>query len=59
MVDIVLEITASLFGTVIDDWFPNQSWWVKAIVVGSFVFAVLMVCYFTIFFPVFGNPRGG
>jgi len=58
MVDILLEIIGSLFGTVVDDWFRQQSWWVKTIVVDTVVFIVFIICYFTVFLPFFSNSGG-
>ncbi len=58
MVDIVLEILGAIFGTAVDEWFQQQSWWVKGIVIATIVFVVLMILYFTVFLPFFSQPRG-
>jgi hypothetical protein len=58
MIDFLLEVIASVFGDVFSDWYERQSWWVKAIVISTFVFIVLMILYFLVFLPIFGSSRG-
>lgn len=58
MIDFLLEIISSVFGEVFTVWYERQSWWVKAIVISTFVFIVLMIIYFLIVLPIFGSSRG-
>lgn len=57
MIDFVLDIISSVVGEVFSDWYHRQSWWVKAIVVSTFVFIIVMVIYFLVVLPLFGSPR--
>jgi len=58
MIEFVLEVISSIVGTVFEDWYQRQSWWVKAIVVSTFIFIILMILYFLVFLPLFGSTRG-
>lgn len=58
MIDFVLQVISSVVDTVFEDWYPHHSWWVKAIVVSTFVFIVLMILYFLVFLPFFSTSRG-
>lgn len=58
ILDIILSVLASIFGTAIDDWFRHQSWWVKTIVVATFVFFVIMILYFLAVLPLLRSSRG-
>ena len=57
--EIILSILANIFGDAFDEWYSRQRWWVKTIVIGSFVFAVLMILYFIILLPIFRSAWGG
>lgn len=58
MIDFLLEVISSVFGEVFSEWYERQSWWVKGIVISTFVFIVLMVIYFLVFLPIFDSTRG-
>jgi hypothetical protein len=58
MIDFLLEVIASIFGDVFSDWYKRQRWWVKGIVISTFVFIVFMILYFLVFLPIFSSSRG-
>jgi hypothetical protein len=58
ILEIILSVLGDILGTAFDDWYQQQRWWVKGIVISTFVFIVLMIVYFLVALPILSVTRG-